>query len=119
MESEITATGRAPASQRNVSPSRESSDSRLLYGKTASGISVASYEQRFLDWQRALTVVAVLLAIAGVCRTEEPSSLGAIEGIVSYQADPARPWRYARYYVKQAKSGELAEAVVAIRAKPV
>ncbi|HMC11302.1 MAG TPA: carboxypeptidase regulatory-like domain-containing protein, partial [Pirellulaceae bacterium] len=35
-----------------------------------------------------------------------------------YQADPARPWRYARYYVKQAKTGELAEAVVALRAKP-
>jgi len=81
-------------------------------------MNVASSEQRFLDWQRALTVVPVLLAIAGVCQTEEPSSLGAIEGIVSYQADPARPWRYARYYVKQAKTGELAEAVVALRAKP-
>ncbi len=42
-----------------------------------------------------------------------------IEGAVSYQADPARPWRYARYYVKQPKTGELAEAVVALRAKPV
>ena len=42
-----------------------------------------------------------------------------MEGTVSYQADPARPWRYARYYVKQPKTGELAEAVVALRAKPV
>jgi plastocyanin len=44
---------------------------------------------------------------------------GVVEGAVSYQADPARPWRYARYYVKQPKTGELAEAVVALRAKPV
>lgn len=44
---------------------------------------------------------------------------GIIEGVVSYQSDATRPWRYARYYVKQAKIGELAEAVVAIRAKPV
>jgi plastocyanin len=49
----------------------------------------------------------------------EPERVGAIEGTVSYQADPARPWRYARYYVKQAKTGELAEAVVALRAKPL
>jgi len=49
----------------------------------------------------------------------EPERVGAIEGTVSYQADPARPWRYARYYVKQPKTGELAEAVVALRAKPL
>jgi plastocyanin len=42
-----------------------------------------------------------------------------IDGVVSYQPDAARPWRYSRYYVKQPKTGELAEAVVAIRAKPV
>ena len=42
-----------------------------------------------------------------------------IEGTVTYSPDPKRPWRYARYYVKQAKTGELAEAVVALRARPV
>ena len=47
----------------------------------------------------------------------EPNDLGTIEGVVTYRADPQRPWRYARYYVKQAKTGELAEAVVAIRGK--
>src|SRR5262245_29082859 len=47
----------------------------------------------------------------------QASNAGAIEGTVSYQADPNRPWRYARYYVKQPKTGELAEAVVALRAK--
>jgi len=60
---------------------------------------------------------ACLAALGG--RASEPALAGSIEGIVSYQADPARPWRYARYYVKPAKSGELAEAVVALRAKAV
>ena len=45
------------------------------------------------------------------------AGLGAVEGTVSYQPDTKRPWRYSRYYVKQAKTGELAEAVVALRAK--
>jgi plastocyanin len=42
---------------------------------------------------------------------------GAIEGTITYRADAARPWRYARYYIKNAKAGELSEAVVAIRGK--
>lgn len=41
---------------------------------------------------------------------------GAIEGAITYWPDTKRPWRYARHYVK-AKTGELAEAVVAIRGK--
>jgi plastocyanin len=53
-----------------------------------------------------------------VAKGQSPAT-GAIEGVVTYQADAARPWRYARYYVKQAKTGELAEAVVALRARPV
>src|SRR5262245_10628621 len=54
----------------------------------------------------------------GSAKGKSPA-LGAIEGTVTYQTDPARPWRYARYYVKQAKTGELAEAVVALRARPM
>jgi plastocyanin len=38
-----------------------------------------------------------------------------IEGTVIYHRDPSRTWRYSRYYVQNAKSGELAEAVVALR----
>ena len=40
---------------------------------------------------------------------------GSIAGSVVYRADPKRPWRYARYYVKNRKRGELAEAVVALK----
>jgi plastocyanin len=42
---------------------------------------------------------------------------GTITGKVSYKSDPARPWRLGRYYIKNARSGELAEAVVAIAQK--
>jgi plastocyanin len=42
---------------------------------------------------------------------------GTIEGVVTYRSDAKKPWRYARFYVKNAKSGELAEAIVAIRGK--
>jgi plastocyanin len=45
----------------------------------------------------------------------EPTAV--IEGVVTYRADPQRPWRYGRYYIRQAKTGELAEAVVAIHSR--
>src|SRR5688572_17800839 len=59
-----------------------------------------------------------LLAAANIGSVRAQSAgAGVIEGKVFYQADEDRPWRYVRYYVKQAKTGELAEAVVALRAK--
>jgi plastocyanin len=67
-----------------------------------------------------LLAALALSFAAGLAADESPmakAGWGAIEGTVSYQADAKRPWRYARYYVKQAKTGELAEAVVGLRAK--
>jgi plastocyanin len=49
--------------------------------------------------------------------TTTASAAGTVEGIVTYRAVAARPWRYARSYGKNARSGELADAVVAIRGK--
>jgi plastocyanin len=66
---------------------------------------------------RWLVLVSCYLAMTICVVAAEPNGQGAIEGVVTYRADPQRPWRYARYYVKQAKTGELAEAVVAIRGK--
>ena len=40
--------------------------------------------------------------------------VGHVVGRVIYEADPKRPWRLGRYYIKNAKRGELAEAVVAL-----
>jgi plastocyanin len=68
---------------------------------------------------RPIVCVPLLLGWASMAvRSAEPE-LGTVEGTVSYQTDAKRPWRYARYYVKNAKTGELAEAVVALRAKAV
>lgn len=47
----------------------------------------------------------------------DAESSGTIEGTVTYQADPKQPWRYGRHYIKHAKTGELAESVVAIRSR--
>lgn len=64
-----------------------------------------------------LTVLHSLPLRAG--GAQDASASGSIEGTVFYQADTARPWRYARYYIKSSKTGELAEAVVALRARGV
>jgi plastocyanin len=39
---------------------------------------------------------------------------GTIEGFVRYSADPKRPWRLGRYYIRDRKTGRLAEAVVCV-----
>src|SRR5690348_16129294 len=67
--------------------------------------------------RHSLLFGVLLVSVAASERSAEAQS-GTVEGVVSYQADPARPWRYGRYYIKQPKTGELAEAVVAIDAKP-
>jgi plastocyanin len=39
---------------------------------------------------------------------------GTVVGRVLYKSDAERPWRLGRYYIKNAKTGELAEAVVGL-----
>jgi plastocyanin len=70
---------------------------------------------------RFIGITCLLLSAANCsadCGAADSARTGAVEGTVTYQADPQRPWRYGRYYIKQAKTGELAEAVVALRARP-
>jgi plastocyanin len=58
----------------------------------------------------------ILLAV----RADPPAPdghTGTIAGTVSYQPDSKRPWRQARYYVKDPAKGQLAEAVVALVGK--
>ena len=57
------------------------------------------------------------LGVGGVAQenaADSPLTTGSIQGTVKYIADPQRPWRLGRYYIRNLKSGELAEAVVAI-----
>ena len=76
---------------------------------------------------RVFAVLAILLLGRGAL-SEERASVetdearshpGTIKGIVKYEADPARQWRFARYYVKNPNAGWLAEAVVALEGVPV
>lgn len=69
----------------------------------------------------ALAICALDLVLADDLReTNRTSSgitvpgTGTITGKVTYKSDPQRPWRLGRYYLQNPKSGELAEAVVAI-----
>ena len=75
-----------------------------------------------------LCSIAFSLIFGELCAAEQspsdPHSLatgsdarGTVEGTVFYQSDTKRPWRYARYYVKDRKQGELAEAVVALKSR--
>jgi plastocyanin len=62
----------------------------------------------------------LIMPVCGYCQTlspEDTSPTGTIQGTVKYVADPTHPWRLGRYYIRNAKSGELAEAVVAISAR--
>ena len=52
-------------------------------------------------------------------KKSEQGNAARIKGIVRYEADSKRPWRYARYYVSGQKKGTLAEAVVCLDGKPL
>lgn len=73
----------------------------------------------------ALAATAASLCLGACCpdaRADDDavsSSGGIVEGIVNYEVDPKRRWRYARYYVNGKEDGELAEAVVALRGRGV
>jgi len=55
-----------------------------------------------------------VLAFGQATSTENKAATGTIRGTVKYIADPQHPWRLGRYYIRNAKTGELAEAVIAI-----
>jgi plastocyanin len=68
--------------------------------------------QHVIPWSMA---AIVWLCAASLCAQQgAPDALGAIEGVVLYRADATRPWRYSRYYIKDPRQGQLAEAVIAI-----
>ncbi|MCA9190220.1 MAG: hypothetical protein KDB03_00605 [Planctomycetales bacterium] len=55
--------------------------------------------------------------IRNLCAQEsaqESTKLGSVRGTVRYVPNPAKSWRLGRYYIANAKTGELAEAVVAL-----
>ena len=69
--------------------------------------------RRYSLW-RVTAAISLLTATLSGQQPSPSTTSGAVEGIVTYQADASRPWRYSRYYIKDPKAGQLAEAVVAI-----
>lgn len=64
----------------------------------------------FFRWSGCFGVLIVLVQTWG-------AETGAVEGVVKYMADSQRPWKFSRYYIQGAKSGALAEAVVALEGR--
>lgn len=73
---------------------------------------------RILSLSTTATVVTVTLAAASFSFADEtpPLNAASVSGIVTYEPDAAKPWRYSRYFIKNRKTGELAETIVALRA---
>jgi len=72
------------------------------------------------NWVLAFALLLVVAAGPHTSQADTPATssvTGVVTGRVIYQPDKARPWRYQRYYVKHKQSGELAEAVVALRGR--
>ena len=68
------------------------------------------------DWLLPIAAVALASIASRVTADQEQQVEPAtIEGTITYQADSERPWRLGRYYIKDKKRGQLAEAVVALR----
>jgi plastocyanin len=61
--------------------------------------------------------LAVLLLECALPAEDSRTTPGVISGTVTYQPDSERPWRYARYYVADRRTGALAEAVVALSSR--
>ncbi len=60
---------------------------------------------------------ATCLDQAQDCARAAEVTTGTIRGTIGYEADPKRPWRLGRYYIRNARTGELAEAVVALQSR--
>ena len=66
---------------------------------------------------RILAAFILWISVSSTAGFAEEAGTGTITGKVVYEADASRPWRYARYYVAGKKTGQLAEAVVALAGK--
>jgi plastocyanin len=48
-------------------------------------------------------------------KNADVSQTASVAGTVIYKTDPNRRWRYGRYYMKDQRTGHLAEAVIALK----
>lgn len=79
-----------------------------------------SAERRWLNCAAALPVLSCMLSASladgnnSAAREASTAGLGTVEGLIQYHPEPDRPWKFSRYYIADAKSGALAECVVAL-----
>ncbi len=63
--------------------------------------------------------LAYLLLLTSLCMPasaeDTQPGTGTVSGKITYRSDKAKPWRYSRYFIRNPKTGELAETVVALR----
>ncbi len=74
-------------------------------------VRVPTFQERSL-LRRGL-VCAGLLLFTGMGFAAEPN----LSGVVRYQADAARPWRYGRFYVSKDEAKTLGSTLVALRGR--
>ncbi|MCF6312017.1 MAG: hypothetical protein L3J39_06160 [Verrucomicrobiales bacterium] len=69
-------------------------------------------------WSCCGAFLLVLSAVVELMAEEGSVTKAAVvSGVVTYQPDAERPWRYGRYYLKQGKNGPLAETLVCLSGK--
>lgn len=51
---------------------------------------------------------------AGLVQAGRCQGASTLEGNLTYQSDPKRPWRLSRYYLANGREGSLAEAIIAL-----
>ncbi len=69
--------------------------------------------QTFRRCQSLLAAIALL----GFSNAALAADIPNLTGIIRYEADAARPWRYGRYYVLKTPEHTLAEALVCLRGR--
>jgi plastocyanin len=64
--------------------------------------------------KRVLFRLSGFLGIALMLAHASAADTGVVDGVIKYQPDSKRPWKFLRYYVQGTKDGSLAEAIVAL-----
>ena len=72
---------------------------------------------RLMKFVVCLAITGIVMTWFAVAADPKPLPTGTVEGTVTFKADPKKPWRYARFYLKTRGSNVLAESVVALQGR--
>lgn len=73
----------------------------------------------FVRWPAIVTLLWLELSLFGWNGDlyGQDVAVPQLQGVISYQADPDRPWRYSRYYVSRTPQATLSECLVSLRGR--